>query len=70
MTENKSSKIYNAKEIVFREGEGAHKIYFVESGKVKVYKMNEDGKEYITKWVANAYTILSRYLYTDSPDSE
>ena len=51
LTENKKTQNYRAKEIIFREGEHPTKIYFVNSGKVKVYKINEDGKEYITKLV-------------------
>ena len=51
LTENKKTQLYRAKEIIFREAETPTKIYFVNSGKVKVYKINEDGKEYITKLV-------------------
>ena len=39
---------YKKKEIIFREGEATNKLYFINKGKVKVYKINNDGKEYIT----------------------
>ena len=51
LTENKKTQSFKAKEVIFRQGEIPTKIYFVNSGKVKVYKINEDGKEYITKLV-------------------
>lgn len=51
LTENKKTQTYKQKDIIFREGEFPTKIYFVNSGKVKIYKINEDGKEYITKLV-------------------
>ena len=51
LTEHKKTQSYKSKDIIFREGEYATKIYFINSGKIKVYKINEDGKEYITKLV-------------------
>lgn len=51
LTENKKTQTYKSKEIIFREGQSATRIYFVNKGKVKIYKINEDGKEYITKLV-------------------
>lgn len=51
LTEHKKTQNYKAKEIIFRQGENPTKIYFINKGKVKVYKINEDGKEYITKLV-------------------
>ena len=51
LTENKKTQLFKNKEIIFRAGEMPTKIYFINSGKVKVYKINDDGKEYITKLV-------------------
>ncbi len=45
----KTAKHYRKKEILFEEGEYPRYLYLVNSGKVKVYKTNEDGKELITK---------------------
>ncbi|WP_297765309.1 response regulator [uncultured Muriicola sp.] len=41
-------KKYDKKEFVFREGDGAHTLYFIESGTVKTYKTMESGKEFVT----------------------
>ena len=39
---------YQKKEIIFREGETPNKLFFISVGRVKLYKMNDDGKELIT----------------------
>ncbi len=46
---NKIAKVLNFKksEIIFNEGEPAKGFYIVKSGKVKIYKLSFDGKEYI-----------------------
>ena len=51
LTENKKTQQFKTKEIIFREGEKPTKIFFINKGKIKVYKINDDGKEYITKLV-------------------
>lgn len=39
---------YKRKETVFYEGEYPNHLYFINKGKVKTFKMNQDGKEYVT----------------------
>ncbi len=41
-------KEYGKKEYLFMEGDGAHTLYFVESGTVKTYRSIESGKEFVT----------------------
>ncbi|NNC96001.1 MAG: response regulator [Chitinophagales bacterium] len=41
------SKLYKKKEVIFEAGKTAYYLYFVQKGKVKISKLNEDGKEYI-----------------------
>ena len=41
-------KLYKKKETLFYENEPAHFIYFLEHGKVRKFKKNEDGKEFTT----------------------
>ncbi len=38
---------FQKREIIYREGDYASNAYFIESGKVKTFKINEDGKELI-----------------------
>lgn len=40
-------KHYKKREVIFEEGDYPRYLYFVNSGKIKVFKTNEDGKEYI-----------------------
>ncbi len=41
-------KKYNKKDLIFREGDAAHTLYFLERGTVKTYKSMESGKEFVT----------------------
>lgn len=45
---SRKSRNYKKKEVVFHEGDFPYNLYFVTKGKVKTFKMNRDGKEYIT----------------------
>jgi CRP-like cAMP-binding protein/CheY-like chemotaxis protein len=45
---DRKSRHYKKKEALFYEGEYPNFLYFVNKGKIKTYKMNEDGKELIT----------------------
>lgn len=49
LTKDKKPYQYKAKEFIFRAGDFANFLYFIEKGKVKTYKMNNDAKEYITE---------------------
>jgi len=45
--QNKESKSYNKKDILFREGDLPKRIYYIVKGKVKTYRSNEYGKELV-----------------------
>ncbi len=49
LSEQRTTKKFKLKETLFREGDAASYIYFVESGKIKTFKTNEDGKDMITE---------------------
>jgi len=44
----KKLKTYKKREILFHEGDYAGSVYFIESGRVKTFKVNKDGKEFTT----------------------
>ncbi len=44
----KKLKTYKKREILFHEGDYSGAVYFIESGKVKTFKVNKDGKEFTT----------------------
>ncbi|RMG80522.1 MAG: response regulator [Bacteroidetes bacterium] len=46
---NQKKQTYKKKEMLFLEGDIPRYLYFVNSGKVKLYKSNEYGKEYIIR---------------------
>ncbi len=39
---------YKKKQIIYSEGQHPNKLYYIESGKIKIYKSSESGKELIT----------------------
>jgi cAMP-binding proteins - catabolite gene activator and regulatory subunit of cAMP-dependent protein kinases len=57
LSDNRELRHYKKKDLIFREGELPRWLYFVESGKVKIYKTSEDGREFIVK-VAQAGDFL------------
>jgi len=71
LTANKIEKLYKKGEIIFREGAYPAGIFFIKDGKVKKYKLDNDGKEHII-YVANTgellgyHAILSEDRYPDS----
>jgi CRP-like cAMP-binding protein len=48
LSENRKCRNYKKKETIFYEGDMPTGLYFINKGKVKTYKMNKEGKEYIT----------------------
>jgi len=46
LSENRKTRKYKKKEVIFHEGDYAGAIYFVSSGRVRTYKINDDAKEY------------------------
>ena len=57
LSDNREVRHYRKKDIIFREGENPRWLFFVESGKVKVYKTSDDGRELIVK-IAQAGDFL------------
>jgi CRP-like cAMP-binding protein/CheY-like chemotaxis protein len=48
LCKDKKTKVYKRKANIFMEGELPNAMYFVQSGSVKVFRTNADGKELIT----------------------
>ena len=49
LSDNRESRHYKKKDLIFREGDHPRWLYFVEKGKVKVFKTSDDGRELIVK---------------------
>lgn len=48
LTDNCQTKLFKKKQVIFHEDSFPHGIFFILSGKVKTYKTNKEGKEFIT----------------------
>ncbi|MEQ1747692.1 MAG: response regulator [Saprospiraceae bacterium] len=57
LSENREMRHYRKKDPIFREGENPRWLYYVESGKVKLFKTSDDGRELIVK-IAQAGDFL------------
>lgn len=68
---NKTEQVYKKGEIIFRESAYPSGIFYISEGKVKKYKLGNDGKEHII-YVANTgeligyHAILSEGRYPDA----
>ena len=49
LSDNRELRHYKKKDLIFRESEYPRWLYFVESGKVKIFKTSDDGRELIVK---------------------
>jgi CRP-like cAMP-binding protein/DNA-binding NarL/FixJ family response regulator len=48
ITENRKTRIIPKKEMIFHEGDELRSVFFIERGKVRTFKINNDGKELVT----------------------
>lgn len=62
---NRTVKKIKPKEGVYQEGDSATHLCFVLSGKVKIYKTNEYGKEYITEIISEGEFFGHTALFND-----
>jgi CheY-like chemotaxis protein len=71
--EKYGSEPYMKKQVLYSEGKHARFLYFLKSGKIKTFKIHEDGKEYITNlYGSNEYlgyvALLENQPYTDTAE--
>ncbi len=45
--DNRTTSKFRKKQIIYSEGNHPHRMYYIEKGKVKAYKTNDDGKELV-----------------------
>jgi len=53
LSEERKSRVYKKKDTIFYEGDFAGAIYFINRGKIRTFKMNDQGKEYSTNLFKN-----------------
>lgn len=71
--ENYDSEQHGKKQLIYAEGKRPKYLYYLQSGKVKTFKVHEDGKEYITNLYSPGdymgYTaLLENSSYDDSSE--
>ena len=47
LLQDRKVRDFSKKESIYKEGDFSHYLYYLKSGKVKLYKINSDGKEFI-----------------------
>lgn len=70
LAENRELRRYKKKDLIFSESDNPRWLYFIRSGKVKLFKTNEIGKEYITKISGDGDFLGYLSLLKDTPYSE
>lgn len=70
LSENREARFYHTKDIIFQEGAHPHFLLFINKGKVKTYKTNEDAKEYITGLHKQGDFLGYASLLHDAPYAE
>ena len=62
----KNTKKFKKKQFIFYEGDQPKGLYFIKSGKIKMVRMNEDGKEYILDVLKEGNFLGYSNLFDDS----
>lgn len=68
--ENRKTRKFGKKDIIYREGDYASYAYLIKSGKVKTYKINVDGKEFIHDLLTSGSFLGEKALIMDSDRTE
>ncbi len=65
--------VFHKKQQLYAEGKRPKSLFFIKKGRVKTYKTNEDGKEYITNLFSDGdflgyHALLENTLYDDNAE--
>jgi CRP/FNR family transcriptional regulator, cyclic AMP receptor protein len=71
LTEDRNVNIYKKKQIIYSEGNHPNRLYYIISGKVKTYKLNDNGKELAMDLFTDGdflghVALLEKKVYKDS----
>lgn len=70
LSDQRKTKHYKKREVIYEEGDYPRYLYFIKSGKVKVFKTNESGKEYIIDILKEGEFLGYVDLIKDTPYTE
>lgn len=66
---NKTTNTYKKSQVIFYEGNRAYGLYCIFEGRIKLYKMGEDGKRQIVRIAGPGDLLGYRSLFVDEPYS-
>jgi len=67
LSDNKSSNFYKKGQIVFYEGSQSHGLFCIYSGKVKLSKLGENGKEQVVRFAKTGDILGYRSIFSEEP---
>lgn len=70
LSQDQEARTYKKKEDIYREGHHPRGIYFIHKGKVKAFRTNEQGKEFITRLYKEGDFFGYTALLDESPYSD
>jgi CRP-like cAMP-binding protein len=70
LAESRPTRLYKRKEFIYMEGQNPTDLYLIESGEVKTYKVNYEGKELITGLHYGGNFLGYAELLQDAPYNE
>lgn len=70
LSESGVIKQFKKKDSIYQEGQYPRYLYLIQKGKVKTFRTNEEGKEYITDIYSAGQYFGYLYLFEDSPYNE
>jgi CRP/FNR family transcriptional regulator, cyclic AMP receptor protein len=73
-TEDRNINVYKKKQIIYSQGNHPNMLYYVVSGKVKTFKIHEDGKELVTDLYSTGdflgyIALLEETVYKDTAEA-
>ncbi len=74
LTEERTMQVYKKKQFIFNEGKNPIYLYYIQKGKVKTYRTNDDGKQYVTELLSDGdfigYTaLLEKNTYSETAEA-
>ncbi len=74
LTEESNSSVYKKKQLIYKEGNNPHYLYYIMKGKVKTYKTHDDGKDlvmdlYNTGDFLGYITLLEGGVYKENAET-
>lgn len=74
LTEDRNINIYRKKQIIYSQGNYPNRLYYVMKGKVKAFKIHDDGKELVTELYSTGdflgyIALLEETVYKDTAEA-